>query len=353
VTVSIEPNELEPLRSAMRDIQMAAARYYEATLAGGDLGDFTRIFVSASQKVNELLTRKIADRATYLAYFKASPRIEGADYVEGVKYVRNVTEHVLHIVQPNQHSLIGGLHGIRSYASWQEVPEAAHDALNPSTQKLKTFYDAKLVGREVMDAMMAVLRFYSEVAPSIVDRDRFGEWTGFPLTPQPAVVKAIHPEEPADLAEARVWLNGRRPGGEVRVVCGQVGVHGVHKVFGYTFVGRIAFGLFVETIEQANRDIQMGFAYLTGDVARNSRSATGQVAGVGSRPVLISQIDLASWTEPLAEIAAEPNWVTKGFDLAVWEEVIKEEDPEAFPDGVAYARRRERRLNALRPGTVG
>lgn len=336
----------------MRDLQMAAARYYEATSAGGALGDFTRVFVSASQKVNELLTRTIADRATYLAYFKASPRIEGADYVEGVKYARNVTEHVLHIVQPNEHSLVGGLHGMRSYASWQEVPKSAHDALNPSTQKLKRFYDAKLVGREVMDAMMAVLRFYGEVAPSIVDRDRFGEWTGFPLTPQPAVLKAIHPEEPGDLADARVWLNARRPGGEVRVVCGQVEVDGVHKVFGYTFVDRLASGLFVETIEQANRDIQMGFAYLSGDVARNTRSATGQVAGVGSRPVLISQVEVASWTEPLAEIAAEPNWVTEGFDLSVWEKVAKEEDPEAFPDGVAYARRRERRLDALRPSTI-
>jgi hypothetical protein len=99
--------------------------------------------------------------------------------------------------------------------------------------------------------MLAVLRFFADFAPQIVHRDKRGEWTGFQLKPQAAVMAPLHPDEPVDdVAAANLWLNDRLPNADQRVVTGQATKEGAAYIVGFTFADRLAFSPFVETSDQ-------------------------------------------------------------------------------------------------------
>ena len=116
--------------------------------------------------------------------------------------------------------------------------------------------------------MLSVLQFYAGVSPNLVHRDPRGEWTGFPLMNQPAMAARLHPEEPMEVEAAWHWLNGRIPNGDARVVCCQLASEGSKYLRGLTFIGRLSFTPFVESMAQVNCDVDAGFPYLVGDVSR-------------------------------------------------------------------------------------
>lgn len=345
--VAIAADELAPLRTVMRDLQLCASRFYTGTASGEDLGALVREFINHTQTINDWLTNAITDTATYQAYF-ASPRHPRADYVDAVKYVRNVSQHVLHIVSPGSEvNLVGGAFGMRLYAHWDEIPAAVHAKLRPGTQALKPLYDAVLVGAEVMSTMMEILRFYADVAPIIVQRNTNGEWCGFPLMNQPGMSHALHPEEPTDITRARVWMDDRRPGGTSRLICGQVMVEGTPYVVGLTFTGQYSFAPFVETIEQVNHDILLGFPYYSGDLEGNIVGATDRFPDALQGDVFASSSDIASWTTLVERVEVQQDWST-GDDEA-WSRLVAMEARSLLPDYVRYEIRRARRLNALVP----
>ena len=266
-----------------------------------------------------------------------------------MKFARNVSQHVLHIVRPADNlTLIGGDLGFRVYAVWDDIPASVVAQLHRRTQTLERAYRAELEGQEVTGTMMAVVRFFAEVVPQIIHRDTRGEWTGFPLMSQPGVNFPIHPSEPADQAQARQWLNSRRPGGDCRVVCGQVTIDGVPHVYGHTFVGRLSFAPFVETVEQANFDLGLGYPYLLGNLAANFDDVTGQFPEARQGAVLQSRGDVLQWASPLSSIEPEDDWHGPGVDADSWEQVVRLEIDTRFP-GFTYGPRRARRLNALVP----
>lgn len=345
--VSISPDELAPLRTVMRDLQLSASRYYAGTASGEDLGALVREFITHTQTINDWLTNAIADAGTYQALFGSSrhPRV---DYIDAVRYVRNVSQHVMHIVGPGDNvTLVGGTLGMRLYTYWDDVPAVVHAKLRPGTQALKPRYDAKLVGKEVMSTMMEVLRFYADVVPDIVHRDQNGEWTGFPLMSQPGMSHALHPEEPSDMADARAWMDHRRPGGSSRVICGQVTVEGTPYVFGYTFAGRYSFAPFSETVEQINHDISLGFPYFSGDLAANTVDATEQFPDARQGIVLVSRDDIAAWGKPITRFKARDDW--SAVDGDDWSRFVGLENKAIVPDFVRHEVRRARRLNTLTP----
>ena len=350
--VELTPPEIPPLREAMGDLQTAVAAYYAETARGGDLGTAVRGFLASAQVVNDLLTNQVTHAAPYKALFTlrgarspASPEV-----IDAVKYARNVAQHVLHIVRPSDDAvLIGGQLGLRIYAVWDAVPQAAHDRLtNKRTQALKASYDSALLGREVVGTMMDALRFFQTVNPAIIHRDARGEWTGFPLMSQPGVADPLHPEEPADIEAAWNWLDDRIPNGDARVVCGQVTLEGIRYLYGFTFIGRHSFTPFAETVRQVERDVAAGASYLEGDMWGNVDDATHlfpRAQGV----VCFSRSDLESWASPMTQLERDVDWCLRD-DTEVWRGVVRIEQLSAgFPLPVAYVVRRARRLNACVP----
>ena len=345
--VVLSASEVLPLREAMRDLQLSVTDYYAETARGGDLGPRVRSFLVAAQTLNELLSNKIAQSASYKNLFVAQ-RHSAAGLIEGVKFARNVVQHVLHIVRPSDEmTLVGGTLGMRMYAVWDEVPTHIVAQLRPATQKLEPAYQATLEGHEVTGTMMSVLRFYAEVAHAIVHRDSRNEWTGFPLLSQPGMNTPLHPEEPADLPQSRQWMDGRVPGGDCRVICGQVTIEDTPYVYGQTFVGRHSFAPFVETVEQANCDIGSGYPYLDGNIAANFDEVTDRFPEALQGSVIASRGDVLSWASPIAHIDVHDDWHGPGVAAESWAQVVKMEVDTRLPDGFTFGPRRARRLNAL------
>jgi hypothetical protein len=344
--VTLISAELAPLRTVMRDLQRTSSRYYAGTASGEDLGALVREFITHTQTINEWLTNAIGDATTYKAHF-GSPRHSRANYIDAVKYVRNVSQHIMHIVRPGDRAtLVGGNLGMRLYKYWDEVPAAVHAKLHSGTRSLGPVYTSALLGREVMSTMMEVLRFYAEVVPDIVHRDSGGEWTGFPLMNQPGMLHPLHPEEPSERAKARAWMDGRRPGGTSRVICGQVTVEGTPYVVGHTFQGRLSFAPFSETIEQVNYDLSIGFPYYSGNLVANAVAANQQFPDALQGLVLASQEDVVSWATPVAQIEVKVDWPV---DREEWKTVVGLENKSVVPESMRHEVRRARRLNALTP----
>lgn len=347
--LTLTTSEIAPLREVMRDLQVSVAAYYAETARGGDLGPRVRGFLVAAQTLNDLLTNQIAQSAIYKQLF-AGQRHPGTDLIEAVKFARNVVQHVLHIVRPSDEiTIVGGDLGIRIYAVWDRIPASVVAQLHTRTQRLEPAYLSELEGHEVTGTMMSVLRFFADVAPSIVHRDSRNEWTGFPLLSQPGMNTSLHPEEPIDPADARQWMDSRAPGGDCRVVCGQVTIKEQPYIYGQTFIGRHSFAPFVETVEQANQDIALGYPYLEGNLAANFDDVTDQFPDALQGAVIASRSDVLTWASPIAHIDARDDWRAPGIDADSWARVVKLEIDTRLPAGFTFGPRRARRLNALVP----
>lgn len=349
--LSITADELPALRAAMRDAQTAAADYYGRTARNDsieDLGTPVRRFLVAAQTVNDLLTNSVSDAATYAGVVGPAGH-PNAGVIRAVKYVRNVAQHVAHVIRPkDDHELVGGVLGLRIYTFWDEVPAAVDAQLHQSTQRLKVDYDAYLLDKELAETMLTTLGFFSDIAPDIVHRDERGEWTGFPLMSQPSVGGRLHPEEPVDETVARTWLDGRSPNGDVRVICCQLTEDGTRYVLGHTFVGRLSFARFVESVEQLRKDTAGGYPYVVGDVHANTSDRTAYIPHVVQEPVLGSDDDIAAWTTPAPTEGWEDDWVDpKAADD--WHRVLRFEQGTGLLGSTSYQIRRARRLNALLP----
>lgn len=185
--------------------------------------------------------------------------------------------------------------------------------------------------------------------PDIIHRNDHGEWTGFPLLSQPGMSHPLHPEEPSDPAAVLSWMGTRRPGGELRVVCGQVSIDRTPYVFGHTFDGRLSFAPFAETIDQANSDIEMGFQYFNGNMSAHVDIANDRFPDALQGIVLASRETVASWGAPISELSDHGDWCLPGFDLEEWRTVVGLEHKSIVPEVVRREVRRARRLNALTP----
>jgi hypothetical protein len=347
--VSLTPDEIGPLREVMRDLQLSVAGYYAETGGGANEGRQVRAFLVGTQTLNDLLGQQVGAAASYTALFNES-RHSAAELVEGVKFARNVAQHLLHIVRPsNEVTLVGGQLGMRVYMFWDAFPSDVVAKLRPATQRLEPAYRATLEGKEVTETMMAVLRFFFEVAPGMVHRDGRGEWTGFPLLSQPGMNSPIHPEEPEDLADSLRWMDERVPGGDCRVICGQVTIEGAAYVYGYTFEDRHSFAPFVELVSQANHDIDLGYAYLEGDMAANFDDVSDAFPAAKQGVVLASRGDVSSWASPVERIENRSDWHAPGVEAASWEKDVRLETNKKLPPGFIFSARRARRLNALVP----
>lgn len=347
-TVTITPAEEPRLRQVMKDIQKDVAAYYAATARGGDLGVLARNWLGRVQNLNDLLTKQLGDKATYLALFRPTPT-PGAEFINAVKYARNVDQHLMFEVSPSEDVLIGGTGGMRTYGCWRPIPAATHAELQKWTRALQPAYQANLEGKELTGTMLAVLRFFADIAPQIVHRDHRGEWTGFPLMSQPAVGDPLHPEEPVgNIAVASAWLNGRQPNGDLRVVAGQITKEETPYLVGFTFADQLSFSPFIETPDQITRDIAAGFTYLQGNVAANVENVTHKFPMPPASAVFQSPEGVATWATPLTQMRYGTDWMT-GFDPDNWRQTVSVEHPGCFPDYVAYEQRRAFRLYAQVP----
>lgn len=342
-TVSLTADEAAVLKELMRDVQVAASAFYAktATIADVDsLGSEVRTFLSVTQTLNERLGGTIADQSTYRALLAGT---SDGEFIDAIKYVRNVAQHVLHIVRPSNATgaLIGGLHGLRLYVDWDDVPTTADAELRPGTRALRPSFEARLRGKEVVGTMLRVLRAFATVAPQIVHRDERGEWTGFPLKTQPSVSGQLHPEEPEELAQAFSWLDSRVPNGDARVVVGQITVDGEPHLVGYSIAGRLVPNVFVESSQQVDDDIARGFEYITGDIA----SHVEVLSGFNGETNMRVAHPVSEWATPIERTRSAEDW---GVDPAdeEWARVMRFAQPGYLPESGRYEIRRGRRLLA-------
>ncbi|MFJ2543047.1 hypothetical protein [Microbacterium sp. NPDC087589] len=353
--VAATVDESEVLRSEMRDLQRAASQYYAATGHFGsqeEMGVQSRSFLGHAQRLNDLLTNKLADRATYVALTgSTSPHPHPQrDLIEGMKYARNVVEHVMYILKPAEPNAMFGSSdiGFRLVAEWDEIPPHVHAELRPSTQKLKPHYDKHFRDRNVMTVMFEILRFFAEVVPDAVHRDQSGEWTGFPLQAQLAVPAPLHPEEPLDSGHARAWLDARLPNGNIRVVGGQITVGGTQYVVGLTFTSDLTFGHFVETASQVDADIAAGYSYVQWTGTPDFEDLTAQFPQFLTGKVYRALTAFPEWTTPFDPAIPTSDWHL-GHQLEEWEQIVRAEALTHVSDHVAYVTRRARRLYAFYP----
>lgn len=348
--LTIAAKELPPLQAAMGDLQRSISAFYAETGRSASLdtlGTHARSFLVNTQVVNEFLSNTIADKNTYLGLF--GQKTAGTSIIQAVKYARNLSQHVLHVVRPaDNYRIIGGVMGMRIYVVWDDVPAEAHAALRPSTQKLRGDYDAELNGQEVVGTMLAVARFFSTVAPAIVHRDHRGEWTGFPLMSQPGVGAPIHPEEPGAQEAAHRWLNQRTPGGDIRVVSAQLTVDDTTYLLGHTFVGRVSFAPFVETLAQVEQDMAEGFPYVIGETSAHVTDCSDDFPEARQGGVFRSSTDVTDWTTPFVHDGRTEDWCTD-YTLEEWQGMRRVEQGSGIFSSSSYGVRRARRLNAFVP----
>src|SRR4051794_25530945 len=92
--------ELPRMQEAMRDVQSNVASFYAETARGSrELGRWIRTFLAAAQVINDLLMNASSQKAAYKALFNER-RESGVRLIEGIKYARNVDQHVIHVVGP-------------------------------------------------------------------------------------------------------------------------------------------------------------------------------------------------------------------------------------------------------------
>jgi hypothetical protein len=350
-TLNVLPDELEALRSAMRDVQVSIGHYdQETAVFGADpdvLATRVRASVSFVQALNDLLRNEISDKSVYCEMTEP-PEDARAEIIRAFTYVRNVMQHILHPVLPDPTATVGGFGlGFRTYAVWQEIPAAAHARLRPGTQRLKPLYDQHLNGRDVTDTLLDAAKFFALVCPHLVHSQPSGEWTGFPLLHQPGVPRRLHPEEPSEPEAALAWMAARRPGGDLRIVCGYLeDPTDGQIVFGLTFTKRCAFVPFFDTVEQVNADLALGFQYFEADVAAHTSERSEAFGFEGTRSVLCSDTPMDDWLgPPLVEATGHPEHATC-LELDVWRTMRA---LEAAANPQAFITRRERRLNASVP----
>lgn len=345
-TINLTSAERPCLRSAMRDVQVTIGDYYECTAASlnpDDLATRVRANVTFVQVVNDLLLNEVSEKGRYGALFTAND--PSTEVIQAFKYVRNVMQHVLHPVLPETTAMVGGPgHGLRGYCVWQEIPTAAHNRLRAGTKLLKPMYDRHLHGLEVTGTMLDAARFFAIACPDVVHLQPNGEWTGFPLAHQAGVGIRLHPEEPGDPSDALQWMASRRPGGDLRVVCGRL--HDPDRgevVFGFTFADGCAFVPFFEAIAQVKADIGRGYRYHEGDVRTNTSEDGAAFGSANGRSARCSGTPMEEWlSNALIDIAAADEYTTYA-DLDWWRGMWA---TEAAVNPQAFITRRERRLNA-------
>lgn len=331
----------------MRDLQTAVSRYYIATGSHADFEPELRAFITHAQSIHELLSQSILDTASYEAALDAQGDYARA-LIKGIKYVRNIDQHLLHTVTPDSKNirLVGGTFGMRIFPVWKAIPADVHDQLRPSTRALGTAFDENFLGREISGTMMDLLRLFGTLIPDAVHRDSKGEWSGFPLMSQPGMGYPLHPDEPLDRAEAHNWLTARLPNGDIRVAMGLRLYRGVKYVYGNTWVGKYSFGPFVETTDQVRADIAAGFTYLACKDMFSLEPATNEFSDALQGIVLRSTVDVIKQGAPLTELQLTEEWATPHSE-AFWDDVnIEVKD---IPESWLFEIRRARRLNALVP----
>ncbi|MCE7482430.1 hypothetical protein LZG07_10925 [Microbacterium profundi] len=347
-TVVLTVEEAEALRSRMRDLQAAVSRYYAATGNHGDFVPELRAFITHTQAINDLLTESIADNRS----FKVALAARGEDaksLINGIKYVRNVDQHLLYTVAPDSENvrMVGGSFGTRLFPVWRSVPAEVHSQLRPGTQKLQPAFEDRLVGREISGSMMDVLRLFGALIPDAVHRDSQNEWSGFPLMSQPGMGYPLHPEEPLDRVQVHDWLSQRVPNGDLRVAMGLRIHEGVKYLYGNTWVKGYSFTPFVETVEQVRADVSAGFVYLACEDMFVLKSASDEFPDALQGVVLSSTVDVDKQGPRIAARHLAEEWVTPDSEV-FWDDVNIEVRKD-LPESWFFEVRRARRLNALVP----
>lgn len=316
-TVRPRANEVEPVRSAMRDVQVSITDYYRGTTGFvEDAEQFTtpvRATVAFIQKVHEVLRKDFGQSDRYRQVFatRLAGGDPGAETIEGLRYLRNVGQHLIHPVVPDTSRVVGsnmGL-GFRTSALWAPIPPAVHRSLHTTTQPLQVHYNSRLLGRDVLDTFLDAARFFWEVCPKAIHRAAGGEWTGFPLRHQAGVATRLHPEEPKwdsmnrrDWDRARRWMDTRRPGGDFRVICGRLTTEAGTLLVGCTFRGHASFQGFAETPDQVAADIALGYPNHAADPIGHVEPQIGTWDRGGEfTPYFLSSAPVADWIgEPIA-----------------------------------------------------
>lgn len=322
----------------MRDVQVSIEDYYRLTSgfvrSPEQFTTAVRSTVAFIQKVNDVLRSDFGQAQKYSEIFKRkiASSDHGAEIIEGFRYVRNVGQHLIHPVAPASASVVGGMGlGYRTSAVWTPVPQRVHRQLHPRTRALMPYYHALLEGHSVIDTFLDAARFFWEVCPLIVHRQNNGEWTGFPLRHQAGVSSRLHPEEPRwtpddarSTKAAMHWMSRRRPGGDLRVICGQLTQDGKPWIAGLTFRHQATYTAFFESPDQVSRDIELGYPYHQASPAHRLEVQKASLDYGGTfPPFLCSRSPLDDWVgAPISRLTIQDDFFTYGSIEDFWQPML-------------------------------
>jgi hypothetical protein len=114
------------------------------------------------------------------------------------------------------------------------------------------------------------------------------------------------------------WLHKRKPGGDLRVLAGQLTVGGQPRLVGFTFSADTSFAPFLESHAQVQRDIDIGYPYYSPGRMPSLRAIPGVIEVDGSsRPGFQPTVPIRDLLpEPLrkAPPIASQDWTNLGDD---------------------------------------
>ena len=312
-TVRLVGDERAQVQSALHDIQFSVRQYYRHTTGWPHHTILTtpaRSTVGFIQKAHDVLGHAPKDggiknftQYQELLDRKVTAGDAGALTIKAFTYLRNIGQHLVFPVEPDSGPVFGGQSGQRSYNPWAFVPLRAHNRLRTGTQKLRPHYRSHLEGHSITDTFLTALRFFADVCPTAIHRSEpHNDWTWFPLRSQPGVcTDRLHPEEPDGEAARLRWMRRRVPGGEFRIILGQVVLGGEVRLVGATFAQNHSYSGFVERPRQVTEDIDRGYKYFALEVGALPELEIAEYPefGGGSRRGFRSR-------KPLAEVMGQP-----------------------------------------------
>ena len=123
------------------------------------------------------------------------------------------------------------------------------------------------------------------------------------------------------------WMNSRKPGGDFRLILGQITKAEQRHVFGLTFQRGVAYTPFFETPQQISDDIERGYPYHRNH-SFGGLKHTGPIDDYGgSFPGgYTTRKDPRDWIGEAVAQAPTPGDFTSSATLAIWSERWDSED---------------------------
>jgi hypothetical protein len=190
--------------------------------------------------------------------------------VRGFTLIRNAETHVRDVIDVDVIRMINVGAEWRAFPAWKQYADLPHGVINASGTALaaKRAYRDAVGGELVIETLLDALKFFLACDPKLARRDDDGELQYFPL---PEFVQhdyeRRHPDWPTRVEhqqQARAAMMRQPPAGTGREIRHRLLIDGIAVYAGVTTMTPAYMSYFIETVDQINTDIKLGYPYSVG-----------------------------------------------------------------------------------------